>query len=92
MASKNQWTSVQLKNSTMLANKKIYNIYPMKKTLYSPSPGPKKNRWYKFETTPTRARGNLPVNTKVEWRHQTALSTGPHRRPMAATYLISSCL
>ena len=59
----------------------------MKKSLYSASPRGKKNRWYKFETTPTRTRGNLPVNTKVGWRHKTVLSTGPHRRPMAATYL-----
>ena len=50
MASKFQRASALSKNSTMLANTKINNIYPMKKSLYSASPGEKKNWWYKFQT------------------------------------------
>jgi hypothetical protein len=50
MASKFQRASTLSKNSTMLANTKINNMCPMKKSLYSASPGGEKNRWHKFQT------------------------------------------
>ena len=92
MASKFQRASALSKNSTMLTNIKINNVYPMKKNFYSASPGGKKTGGTNFKLSSFgTCEGRTEVgNTEVRSVLQTTMSTGTHRRPMAATYLFTS--
>ena len=74
----------------------------MENNLYSASPGGEKNRWYKIQSTVRRTvlvlgpcgahgGGTKAGNTRVRSVVHSHLSTGTHRRPMAATYLFTSC-
>ena len=74
----------------------------MENNLYSASPGGEKNRWYKIQSTVRRTvlalgpcgaygGGTKAGNTRVRSVVHSHLSTGTHRRPMAATHLFTSC-
>ena len=86
MASKNQSTSTLSKNSTTPTNKTIYNTCPMKKTLYSASPGGEKTGGTNYKVQCVR-RWEQGSEHGSEVGGSNRLSTGTHRRPMAAPHL-----
>jgi hypothetical protein len=86
MASKNQSASALSKNSKMLTNDKMHNVCPMKKTLYSASPGEKKTGGTNSKA-PCARRWEQGSEHGSEVGGSNRLSTGTHRRPMAAPCL-----